>query len=187
MFRIFKDKCQAQEGAPIDRIMGQLGAIGKAIYLELEPGVRNPECSRGCLGQKRNDLKESGMNPDNRGIYNYFKERIVVKSHKSAEIIRGELRNRRIYGRSGGISVGYLPRGLPSLLRRAGGLLNSDALRRQFGSADVYDSSSISLNRHRIPGSRVSTDKNNDMKGEWACWKCRREANCAELRDEWRN
>ena len=30
---------------------------------------------------------------------------------------------------------------------------------RQFGSADVYDGSSISLNRNRIPGARLGKDK----------------------------
>ena len=30
--------------APIVRIMWQLGGIGKVIYRELEPSVRNPEC-----------------------------------------------------------------------------------------------------------------------------------------------
>ena len=43
-FMIFKDKYQGQERAPVVRIFGQLGEIAKAIYHELEPCVRNPEC-----------------------------------------------------------------------------------------------------------------------------------------------
>ena len=35
---IFKDKYLGQDGAPIGRIMGQVGAIAKAIYHELGPG-----------------------------------------------------------------------------------------------------------------------------------------------------
>ena len=51
---IFKAKYQEQEGAPIVRIAGQLGAIEKAIYHEFEPGVRNPEC---VWGMFRGDKK----------------------------------------------------------------------------------------------------------------------------------
>ena len=88
MFKIFKANCQEQEGVPIVRIAGQLSAIGKAIYRELEPGVRDPECFWGWLGKKRNDLKSSGRRLTKREIYNCFKDRSVVKPHMSAEIIR---------------------------------------------------------------------------------------------------
>ena len=69
-------------------------------------------------------------------------------------------------------------------IKRAEELLNSDAVGRQFGSADVYDDSLISLTSGKIPGSRWITDKNNDRrKGRGAGWTGRREANCAELRE----
>ena len=52
MFMIFRDKYHGREGPPIFRIMGQLLAVGKVIYHELEPGVRNPEGAWGWLGKK---------------------------------------------------------------------------------------------------------------------------------------
>ena len=50
--------------------------------------MRNPEGVWGWLEKKRNDLGKLGMHFDNRAIYNYFKERIVVKSHKLGGVIR---------------------------------------------------------------------------------------------------
>ena len=49
------------------------------------------------------------------------------------------------------------------------GFLISEATDSQFWNAGVYDSSAISLNRNRIPGSRVRNDKNNARKGKGAC------------------
>ena len=85
---IFRDKYQEQEGVLIVRILVQLGAIGKVIYHQLGPRVRNPEGVWCWLGKKRNDLKELAIRLTNREIYNYVKGRIVVKSHKSDRIIR---------------------------------------------------------------------------------------------------
>ena len=45
-------------------------------------------------------------------------------------------------------------------------LLNSDAEEEEFGIADVYYSSEISLNRNRTPGTWVRNDKNNARKGK---------------------
>ena len=50
-------------------------------------------------------------------------------------------------------------RKFPSFLTRGDVILNSEAMERQFWSADVYDSSPISLNRDRIPDSMVRNDK----------------------------
>ena len=52
-----------------------------------------------------------------------------------------------------------------------------------FPDADFYDSSATSLNRNRVPGSRVRSDKNNYRKGKGPCWKGQREVNWEELRD----
>ena len=63
-FRITKAKYPEQEGAPIVRIMGQSSSVGRAIYNELEQGVRNPEGILNWLVKKlvnqRDDLEASG-------------------------------------------------------------------------------------------------------------------------------
>ena len=46
----------------------------------------------------------------------------------------------------------------PNLLRGSAGLLNYDAIDRQFGNADVYDGSAISPTTDKIPGSRGFKD-----------------------------
>ena len=53
-------------------------------------GTRGTKSGR-CLGrdgEERTDLKALGRRLTNRDIYNYFNERIVVKSHKLDGIIR---------------------------------------------------------------------------------------------------
>ena len=87
-FSIFRYKYREPEGAPIVRIMGRLGAVGKAVYRESEPGVRNPAGVWGRLGKKRHDMESLGRHLTNREIYNYFKGRRIVNSHKLAEVIR---------------------------------------------------------------------------------------------------
>ena len=49
-FMIFKAEYKEQEGVPIVRIVGLLSAVGKAIYHELEDGMRNQEGVLGWLG-----------------------------------------------------------------------------------------------------------------------------------------
>ena len=67
---------------------------------------------------------------------------------------------------------------------RAGDLLNPDAIGAKFGSADVYDGSSISLTSDRIPGTRWIADTNNDRRrGKCVYWKGPGEVNCAELNE----
>ena len=79
----------------------------------------------------------------------------------------------------------YCPLGIPQFDkegRRA--FLNSDAIGGQFRDADVYDWSPISPTSNKMPCSRGLTDKNNaGRKGKDAGWKCKGEANCAELRE----
>ena len=61
---------------------------------------------------------------------------------------------------------------------------NPDAIERHFGSAGVYDGSSISHTPDKIPGARWITDRNNDRrKGNGVDWKGQRVATCAELRE----
>ena len=67
------------------------------------------------------------------------------------------------------------------------GVLNPDPMERRFGSADVYGGSEISINRGRIPGSRVRGDKNNDTGGKGTGWECQRAENFEELRERWGN
>ena len=63
------------------------------------------------------------------------------------------------------------------------GILNSDAIRRKFGNADVYDGSEISLTPNKIPGYRGFTYKIMIWgKGKGAGCERQREAHCAELR-----
>ena len=88
MFRIFIDKYHEPEMAPIVRIMWKLGGIGKVIYHELEPWVRNPAGVWDWLGKIRNDLEALRRRVTYRGICNYFKECRLVKSHKMDEVIR---------------------------------------------------------------------------------------------------
>ena len=52
----FKGKYREPEGAPIVRIMEQLGEMGGIITRELELGVRNPERGWDWLGKKRRGL-----------------------------------------------------------------------------------------------------------------------------------
>ena len=58
-FRILKGNYQEQEGAPIVRIKSQLSSIDRAIYIELEQGVRNPEGIWDFLVEGGNDIEES--------------------------------------------------------------------------------------------------------------------------------
>ena len=101
----------------------------------------------------------------NRGIYNYFKERIVVHPHKSDEVIRKDFVTAEFMDDLEEPACDICMVGFPSFLKRVGGLLNSEALERQFWSADVYGGAAISINRNRGPCSRVRNDKNNDRKG----------------------
>ena len=91
MFRITKDQYQEQEGAPIVRIMGQLGLIGRVIYHELEQGVRNTEGIWAWLVGKRNDFKAS-VGLTNREIYSYFAYCSIVKNHELAGVIKRHCR-----------------------------------------------------------------------------------------------
>ena len=90
--------------------------------------MRNPEGVWDWPGEKRNDLEALRMHLTNRGIYNYFKERIVVKSNKLAEVITRH-----------GVTVGFMEdleepeRGIshgkfPCFLKREDGPLNSVAM-----------------------------------------------------------
>ena len=69
--------------------MGKLNGTGGIICRGLELWVRNPVDVWGWLGQKRNDLKVTGRHLTNREVYNYFKDCIVVKSHKIGEVVGG--------------------------------------------------------------------------------------------------
>ena len=112
------------------------------------------------------------MRLTNREIYNYFEYFSIVKSHKLADVIRKHCLNVELVGGLGE-SVSDIPQGeFPNFLRMAEYLLNSDAIGRKFGSADVYEVSEISHTPDRIPGSRATTDRNNDRrKGKGACWQ----------------
>ena len=68
--------------------------------------------------------------------------------------------NRRIYGGSKETVSDIFHENLP-ISKQSEGLLNHEAIGRQFGSAGVYDGSAISITPERIPGSRGTTDKNN--------------------------
>ena len=70
----------------------------------------------------------------------------------------------------------------PCFRKWADGLLNPEAQGRQFGDSDVYDGPAISIDRNRIPGSRVRIDKNNDRKGKGTCRKGQMEVNWEERR-----
>ena len=74
-------------GAPIVRIAGGLNGMAKIIYRELGLGVRNPEGVWDWLGKKRSDLKVTSRNLTNREVYNYFKDYIVLKSHKLGDVV----------------------------------------------------------------------------------------------------
>ena len=87
-FRILKGNYQEQEGAPIVRIKSQLSSIDRAIYIELEQGVRNPGGISDWLVEKRNGLKASGRDLTNREIYSSFGDCIIVKNQKLADVIR---------------------------------------------------------------------------------------------------
>ena len=68
-----------------------------------------------------------------------------------------------------------------SFLKMTDELLNSESLWIQFGNADVYDSSAISLNRNRIPCSMVRNDKNKARKGKGTGCKGQLEVHWADL------
>ena len=87
VFRITKAKYQEQEGVPIVRIMGQLSSIDSVIYNDLEQGARNPEGIWGLLVQgKRPQI--GGRNLNNREIYSYIEDCIIVKNHRLADVIK---------------------------------------------------------------------------------------------------
>ena len=74
-------------GAPIVRIMKQLGGTGGVITRELEVGVRNPEGACDWVGKKRRDLKSTGRLLTSRDMYIYFKDGTIVKSRKLSGVI----------------------------------------------------------------------------------------------------
>ena len=67
--KFLRTKYREPEGAPVDRIMKQLGDIAEVIYRELEVGVRNPEGACDWLGKKRRALRTSGMFLTDREMY----------------------------------------------------------------------------------------------------------------------
>ena len=67
----------------------------------------------------------------------------------------------------------------PKYIGRVDGHLNSESIEKQFGQADVYDSTTSILNRNRVPGSRAK-GKDNAIDGKGARRKVQREENWAE-------
>ena len=107
--------------------------------------------SGGCLGETRNDLKASGRQLTNRSIYNYFKECIIVKSHKLAEIIRKHCVTVEFTGDLEESVSGIFCEKIPSFLTKDEEIINPYAIGGEFGSAGVYDGSAISFTRNQIP------------------------------------
>ena len=48
--------------------MAKLGGVNQVIYQELEDGVQDPECLRGWISEKRDDLHSLGRDLTNREI-----------------------------------------------------------------------------------------------------------------------
>ena len=87
MFTVLWDKFRDHDGVPIVRIAGKLGGVGEVIRRELEAWVRNPAGAWGRVGKKRRGIKALDRHLTNREVYNYFKDRTIVKSHKLSGVI----------------------------------------------------------------------------------------------------
>ena len=117
-------------------------------------------------------------------MYIYFKDCSTAESHKLSGVI--EIRCLSLEF-SGDLeeSDGEVPHGnLVKYIRTIDEHLNSESIDGKFGQSDVYDSTQVIMNSHRIPGSR-SKGKDNTRDGKGALREGRqRAANLADGGDQ---
>ena len=159
--------------------MGQLGGIGKVIYHELGPRVRNPEGVWDWIGGKRRALKAMCRHLANREVYNYFKVCSIVKSRILSGVIEKNFISLEFMGDLLEPNSAVSQAQFSKYLRRVDGHLNSESVEKQFGQSDVYDSTAEIFNRNRFPGSRAK-GKDNARSSKGARRNGQREVNRTE-------
>ena len=138
--------------------------------------MRNPEGRRCWLVGKRRGLKSSGGILTNREVYNYFKDRSLVKSHKSGGVIEKHCIPLEFMGDLEETDSEVFQEKSPQISKEGIRKIQFGTIGKQFGQADVYDSTAEILNRNRAPCSRGRC-KDNSRAGKGTRWKSQREVN----------
>ena len=123
-----------------------------------------------------------GRHLTNQEVYNYFKDRSIAKSRKLSGVIAKNCISLEFMGDLVGPDSDVFQEKFPKYLRTADEHVNSESVEKQFGQADVYDSTESILHRHRVPGSRAKC-KDNARGSRGELWKGQSEVNRTESVD----
>ena len=78
-------------------------------------------------------------------MFNYFREAIIVKSHELSGVIERHCVSMEFIIHSDESDADQFQDDYGKLIRRIDGCLDTDALGKQFGRADVYDNAKLNF------------------------------------------